>query len=114
MTQDQLMKIQDGGLIKYVQKGNKLPSIEHVRSYQKSLKNICLDSSTNRRDDSEYYNPHGITPATTFQNDNYLVSFNQTTGDLITGDKQLRGTIIKFNQTNKIGSQRWMDKWSKK
>lgn len=114
MTQHELMKIQEDGFIKYVQRGNKLPSIEHVRSYQKSLKDICLDSSTNRRDDSEYYNPHGITPATTFQNDNYLVSFNQTTGDLITGDKQRRGTIIKFNQTNKIGSQRWIDKWSKK
>lgn len=31
--------------------------------------------------------------------------FNQTTGDLIIGDKQRRGTINKFDQTNKIGSK---------
>ena len=101
------------GFITYVQRGNKLPSIEHVRTYQKSLKGICLDPSTDRRDDSEYYNPDGLTPTTTFKNDRYLVCFNQTTGDLITGDKQRRGTINKFDQTNKIGSKKWIDKWSK-
>jgi len=108
ITQAELIKIQDEGFIKYVQRGNKLLSIEHLRSYQKSLKDICLDPSTDRRDDSEYYNPHGVTPTTAFKNDRYLVCFNQTTGDLITGDKQRRGTINKFDQTNKIGS-----KWSK-
>jgi hypothetical protein len=113
ITQAELIKIKDEGFIKYVQRGNKLPSIEHVRSYQKSLKDICLDTSTNRRDDSEYYNPHGVTPTTAFKNDRYLVCFNQTTGDLITGDKQRRGTINKFDQTNKIGSKKWIDKWSK-
>ena len=113
ITQAELIKIQDEGFIKYVQRGNKLPSIEHVRSYQKSLKDICLDPSTDRRDDSEYYNPHGVTPTTAFKNDRYLVCFNQTTGDLITGDKQRRGTINKFDQTNKIGSKKWIDKWSK-
>ena len=113
ITQAELIKIQDEGFIKYVQRGNKLPSIEHVRSYQKSLKDICLDPSTDRRDDSEYYNPHGVTPTTAFKNNRYLVCFNQTTGDLITGDKQRRGTINKFDQTNKIGSKKWIDKWSK-
>lgn len=113
ITQTELDKIREGGFIKYVQKGNKLPSIEHVRTYQKSLKDICLDPSTDRRDDSEYYNPHGVTPTTVFKNGRYLVCFNQTTGDLITGDKQRRGTVNKFDQTNKIGSKKWIDKWSK-
>ena len=76
ITQAELIKIQDEGFIKYVQRGNKLPSIEHVRSYQKSLKDICLDPSTDRRDDSEYYNPHVVTPTTAFKNDRYLVCFN--------------------------------------
>ena len=106
ITQAELIKIQDEGFIKYVQRGNKLPSIEHVKSYQKSLKDVCLDPSTDRRDDSEYYNPHGVTPTTAFKNDRYLVCFNQTTGDLITGDKQRRGTINKFDQTNKIGNKK--------
>ncbi len=34
-------------------------------------------------------------------------------GDLITGGKQRGGTIDKFDMTNKIGSQKWIDKWSK-
>ena len=50
ITQAELIKIQDEGFIKYVQRGNKLPSIEHVRSYQRSLKDICLDPSTDRRE----------------------------------------------------------------
>ena len=113
ITQAELIKIQDEGFIKYVQRGNKLPSIKHVRTYSKSLIQICLDPSTDRRDDSEYYNLHGVTPTTAFKNSRYLVCFNQTTGDLIIGDKQRRGTINKFDQTNKIGSKKWIDKWSK-
>jgi hypothetical protein len=54
----------------------------------------------------------GIRPV--FQNGRYLVCFNQTTGDLITGDKQREGTIRKFNETDRIGGQKWIDKWSKK
>jgi hypothetical protein len=34
------------------------------------------------------------------------VCFNQTKGDLITGDKQRRGTIYKFDQTNKISGKK--------
>ena len=86
--------------------GNKLPSIEHVRAYQKSLKDICLDPLTERRDNTKYYNPHGVTPTTVFKNDRYLICFNQTSKDLITGDKQRLQTIAKFDITNKIGSQK--------
>ncbi len=99
MTQAELDKLRDG-FINYARKGNKLPSIEHVRAYQRSLKDICLDPFTDRRDDSEYYYKHGVTPTIVFQNDRYLVCFNQTTGDLITGDKQRVGIIRKFNETN--------------
>ena len=58
-------------------------------------------------------NPYGVMPTTAFKNDRYLVYFNHTIGDLITGDKQIRETINKFNQTNKIGSKKWINKWSK-
>lgn len=61
------------------------------------MKDICLDSSIDQQDDSEYYNLQGVTPTTAFKNDRYLVYFNQTTGDLITDDKQRRGTINKFD-----------------
>ena len=112
MTQDELNKLKDG-FINYARKGYKLPSIDHVRAYQTSLKTICLDSNTSRNDDAEYYYKHGVEGTTVFQNGRYLVCFNQTTGDLITGDKQRVGTIRKFNETNRIGSQKWIDKWSK-
>ena len=112
MTQAQLDKLRDG-FINYTRKGYTLPSIDHVRAYQTSLKNICIDPSTDRRDDSEYYYKHGVERTTVFKNDRYLVCFNQTTGDLITGDKQRPGTIRKFNETNRIGGQKWIDKWSK-
>ena len=113
MSQAELDKLR-GGFINYARKGYKLPSIEHVRAYQTSLKTICLDSTSIRHDDAEYYYKHGMEGTTVFQNDRYLVCFNQTTGDLITGDKQRPGTIRKFNETNRIGSQKWIDKWSKK
>lgn len=112
MTQAQLDKLRDG-FINYTRKGYTLPSIDHVRAYQTSLKNICIDPFTDRRDDSEYYYKHGVERTTVFKNDRYLVCFNQTTGDLITGDKQRPGTIRKFNETNRIGGQKWIDKWSK-
>jgi hypothetical protein len=112
MTQAQLDKLRDG-FINYTRKGYTLPSIDHVRTYQTSLKNICIDPSTDRRDDSEYYYKHGVERTTVFKNGRYLVCFNQTTGDLITGDKQRPGTIRKFNETNRIGGQKWIDKWSK-
>ena len=113
ISQAELDKLR-GGFINYARKGYKLPSIEHVRAYQTSLKTICLDSTSIRHDDAEYYYKHGMEGTTVFQNGRYLVCFNQTTGDLITGDKQRAGTIRKFNETNRIGSQRWIDKWSKK
>lgn len=114
ISQAELRKIQTGGLIKYVQKGNKLPSIEHIRSYQQALKDICLDSATERRDDAQYFDINGVRPTTTFKNADRLVCFDQTTGDLITGDKQREETINKFDETNKLGGQKWIDKWSKK
>ena len=113
MSQAELDRLR-GGFINYTRKGYKLPSIEHVRAYQTSLKTICLDSTSIRHDDAEYYYKHGMEGTTVFQNGRYLVCFNQTTADLITGDKQRAGTIRKFNETNRIGSQKWIDKWSKK
>ena len=103
-----------GGFINYARKGYKLPSIEHVRAYQKSLKDICLDPSTNRRDETEYYYKHGMEGTTIFQNDRYLICFNQITGDLITGDKQRPSTFNRFKNENYLGGKKWMLKWSNK
>jgi len=112
-SQVELEKIRDGSLIKYAQRDNKLPDILHVRAYQNSLKNICVDPSTDQRDDVKYYYKHGVTPTTVFKNDRYIICFNKTTGDLITGDKQRQKKVDKFDKTNQLGSNKWINKWSK-
>ena len=113
MTQAQLEKMRECGFIKYVQRGNKLPSIEHVKTYQKGLKGICQDTSTRKRENTKYYYKHGVTPTTVFYNGRYIVAFNQTNGDLITGNKQRAGTVRKFLETNRLGGNKWIEKWSK-
>jgi len=96
------MRQKPGGLIAYVQRGHKKPSLEHVKAYQKELKDIC---STFRQDDYKYYYKHGVTPATVFYYKRYIISFNKTTtGDLISANTQKPLAIRKFVQTNTLGS----------
>ena len=40
-----------GGIVAYVRKGNKLPSLDLIRAYQNALKNFCEDRSISERDD---------------------------------------------------------------
>ena len=112
MTQKQLIEIgKPGGLVNYVRKGNKLPSIEHVKAYQKVLKNICGNSP--KRTNSKYYYKHGVTPATAYydEDNRIIVSFNQTSGDLITGDKQRENVFNRFIADNTLGGLQWIIKW---
>ena len=112
ITQEQLMEIgKPGGLPEYVRKGNKLPSIEHVKAYQEALKNICENSP--KRTDSKYYYKHGVTPATVYydKDNRLIVSFNQTSGDLITGDRQRENVFNRFMDNNTLGGLQWIAKW---
>ena len=113
------MKItQDGGFIKYVQRGNKLPTREHVRAYQEALTKVCLDPETKQKNNIEFFDTNGKKLVTTFQNDRVLIVFHQDTGDpitnqdFITGDKRSGSFIEKFDQTGQIGGKKWIDKWS--
>ena len=111
-TQKQLMEIgKPGGLPEYVRKGNKLPSIEHVKAYQEALKNICENSQ--KRTDSKYYYKQGVTPATVYydEDNRLIVSFNQTSGDLITGDRQRENVFDRFMDDNTLGGLKWIAKW---
>jgi hypothetical protein len=112
ITQKQLMEIgKPGGLPEYVRKGNKLPSIEHVKAYQEALKNICENSQ--KRTDSKYYYKQGVTPATVYydEDNRLIVSFNQTSGDLITGDRQRENVFDRFMDDNTLGGLEWIAKW---
>ena len=111
MTQEQLTDLSKDGLTEYVRKGNKLPSIEHVKAYQEALKNICENSQ--KRTDSKYYYKHGVTPATVYydEHNRIIVCFNQTTGDLITGDRQREKVFNRFMAHNTLGALEWITKW---
>ena len=113
ITQEQLMEIgKPGGLSAYVRKGGQLPSIEHVRAYQQALKDICENSQ--KRTNSKYYSKNGVRPATVYYNKNqrFIISFDQTTGDLITGDKQRQSAFNRFMTDNTLGGLEWIIKWN--
>jgi hypothetical protein len=112
ITQKELMEMgKPGGLPEYVRKGHKLPSLEHVKAYQEALKNICENSQ--KRTNSKYYYRHGVTPATVYydEDNRLIVSFNQTTGDLITGDRQRKNVFYRFMDDNTLGGLQWIAKW---
>lgn len=48
-------------------------------------------------DHVKFYYKYDMERPTIFQNGRYLIYFNQTKGNLITGDKQQAGTMRKFN-----------------
>ncbi|MGK0448858.1 MAG: hypothetical protein ACJA2M_002659 [Polaribacter sp.] len=109
ITQKELNKIRDkGGLIGYVQRGGKLPPIELVRAYQTRIKEICYDPSTTKNDKATYTDVNGVRPVTVFSNKEglNLISFDQITGDLITGDKQRLTYFENYVETNNIGTQK--------
>lgn len=42
--------------------------------------------------------------------DRYIIAFNQTNGDLITGNTQRRATFDNFVSKNTLGSKNWIAK----
>lgn len=114
MTQEALQAMsKNGGLVAYVRRGFKLPSIEHVQAYQAALKQICLDITTLRRDDITHYDVNGKAPATVFYNveSRHIISFSQVTGDFITGDKQRVTAFARLLDEARIGGNKWYQKW---
>ena len=75
------------------------------------INNICENSQ--KRTDSKYYYKHGVTPATVYYDEDsrLMVSFNQTSGDLITGDKLREKVFEGFIDDNTLGGRQWIAKW---
>ena len=103
ITQAELRQInKDGGIIKYVQEGNKLPSIEHVRAYQNAMKNFCKDRNLSVRNDKS-----------TFRGESSVTFFNQTTQQVVIFDRETKIFITAYKlssnqatdylETGKIG-----------
>jgi transposase InsO family protein len=108
-----------GGMIAYARRGYKLPPIEMVRDYQLRLKRRC-DESPIKRTNVAYYDNNGAWKATVFatppseDSSGIIIAFNESTGDLITGDKQKKPSFDRFKDKNYIGGKKWMLKWSNK
>ena len=107
-----------GGLIAYARRGYRLPPIEMVRDYQFRLKGHC-DQSPIKRTNVPYYDNNGAWKATVFATPNpsgkggIIIAFNESTSDLITGDRQRRNVFNRFRYKNYLGSDKFMLKWSK-
>lgn len=124
-TQEQLLRIRGeerykgGGLIAYVRRGYKIPPIEMIRDYQ-----IRLKTSTNqapiKRTNVPYYDSNGAWPARVFatpptaDSSGIIIAYNESTGDLITGDKQKPASFNRFKNENYLGAKKWMSKWGNK
>jgi hypothetical protein len=108
-----------GGMIAYARRGYKLPPIEMVRNYQLRLKRSC-DESPIKITNVDYYDNNGAWKAAVFatppseDSSGIIIAFNESTGDLITGDKQKKTAFDRFKNENYLGGKKWMLKWSNK
>jgi len=124
-TQQELEKIRGesqykgGGLIAYARKGYRLPPIEMVQDYQLRLKISC-EKAPIKRTNVPYYDVNGAWQSTVFatpkteDSSPIIIAFNESTGDLITGDKQNPTVFKRFRSENYLGGKAWMLKWSGK
>ena len=124
-TQQELERIRGesrykgGGLIAYARRGYKLPPIEMVRDYSLRLKASCKKAPI-KRTKVPYYDVNGSWQVTVFatppseDSSGIIVAFNESTGDLITGDKQKTSAFNRFKNENYLGGKKWMLKWSNK
>ena len=108
-----------GGLITYVRRGYRLPPIEMVQDYQLRLKASCKKASI-KRTKVPYYDVNGGWQATVFatspseDSSGIIIAFNESIGDLITGDKRKTPAFNRFKNENYLGGKKWMLKWSNK
>jgi hypothetical protein len=90
-----------------------------VQDYQLRLKTSC-NKAPIQRTKVPYYDINGAWPSTVFatpgtkDSSPIIIAFNESTGDLITGDKQRPSSFKRFQSKNYLGSKAWMLKWGKK
>jgi len=106
-----------GGLIAYARRGYRLPPIEMVRAYSEKLKESCEQASI-RATKVPFYDANGKWSTTVYlipplegEKRGIMIVFNESTKDLITGDKQRRKAFTRLEE-GFIGSPKWMLKWN--
>ena len=102
-SQEQAKQInENGGIVAYVRKGNKLPSLDFIRAYQNAIKNFCEDRNQSTRNDNSTFRG---TPSITFFNEEtrQLVIFDRETKIFITAYKLASRNVADYLKTGRIG-----------
>ena len=103
-SQDQAKEINArGGIVAYLPKGNKLPSLNLIRAYQNAVKNFCEDRTQSVRNDKSIFVGK---PSITFFNKKtrQVVIFNRETKIFITAYKLAERSVEEYLATGIIGS----------
>lgn len=103
-SQDQAKQINaKGGIVPYVRKGNKLPSLDLIRAYQNAIKNFCEDPNQSDRNDKSTFRGE---PSITFfnQETRQVVIFDRETKIFITAYKIAERSVDQYLTTGNIGS----------
>ena len=103
-SQDQAKQINaKGGIVPYVRKGNKLPSLDLIRAYQNAIKNFCEDPNQSVRNDKSTFRGE---PSITFfnQETRQVVIFNQEKKIFITTYKLAKRSVNEYLTSGNIGS----------
>jgi len=102
-SQEQAKQINaKGGIVAYVRKNNKLPSLDLIRAYQNAIKNFCEDRNQSDRNDESTFRGE---PSITFfnQETRQVVIFNRETKIFITAYKISPDQLIRYLKTGEIG-----------
>ena len=103
-SQDQAKQINaKGGIVAYVRKGNKLPSLNLIRAYQNAIKNFCEDPNQSVRNDKSTFRGE---PSITFfnQETRQVVIFDRETKIFITAYKLAERSVDEYLTTGNIGN----------
>ena len=105
-SQDQAKQINaKGGIVAYVRKGNKLPSLDLIRAYQNAIKNFCEDPNQSVRNNKSTFRGE---PSITFfnQETRQVAIFDQETKIFITAYKLTENSAEEYLRTGDIGDVR--------
>lgn len=103
MTQAEMNLIREHGLVQYTMNGGSFPPLNLIREGQRCIHDICYNDRTNRKENGIY--GRQSKPCSIYYNKKtrHIIFFNNTNGDLITGEKFRKNyfnkTLIKNNIT---------------
>ena len=102
-SQDQAKEINDkGGIVSYLRKGKKLPSLDLIRAYQNAIKNFCEDRNQSDRNDESTF--RGELSITFFNKETrQVVIFNRETKIFITAYKIAERRANEYITNGNIG-----------